>query len=96
MGMKLLLCAEIFLNITIALIIYVSALNGRALTLPLWCRIGLLITALGLIIQCGVNFTWVVFNIAIIRQKFPFWILQDVGMAIIAFYYYWQVSLNKK
>lgn len=96
MGMKLLLSAEILLNIIIALIIYVSALNGRALALPLWCRIGLLIMALGLLIQCGINFSWVIFNVAIIRQRFPFWILQDIGMAIVALYYYLQVSRDKK
>ena len=79
------------LDAAIALIIFVSALSPRMPHIPLWYRIGLLITAIGFTVQGFLNLPFLLFDTILMAQQLPFWVLKDIGIAIIANYFFWCV-----
>lgn len=89
MTLKLLFWAITLVDVAIAVIIFVSALSSRMLDIPLWYRIGLLITAFGFTVQGCLNLPYLLFNVILMAQELPFWILKDVGIGIISIYYFW-------
>ncbi|CAI8944801.1 hypothetical protein [Kosakonia quasisacchari] len=89
MTLKLLFWAITLVDVAIAVIIFVSALSSRMLDIPLWYRLGLLITAFGFTVQGCLNLPYLLFNVILMAQELPFWILKDVGIGIISIYYFW-------
>ncbi|AGN86950.1 hypothetical protein [Enterobacter sp. R4-368] len=89
MTLKLLFWAITLVDVAIAAIIFISALSSRMLDIPLWYRIGLLITAFGFTVQGCLNLPYLLFNVILMAQELPFWILKDVGIGIISIYYFW-------
>ncbi|MGY5958679.1 hypothetical protein ACUY4R_000395 [Kosakonia sp. BK9b] len=89
MTLKLLFWVVTLLDVAIAVIIFVSALSNKMLTIPLWYRIGLLITAFGFTVQGCLNLPFLLFNVILMAQELPFWILKDVGIGMISIYYFW-------
>lgn len=88
MTLKLIFWAATLVDGTIAVIIFVSALSSRMPNIPVWYRIGLLITALGFTVQGFLNLPYLLFNVMLMAQELPFWILKDVGVGVIAIYYF--------
>lgn len=91
MILKLGFWALTLLDAAIALLIFVSALNPRMPDIPVWYRIGLLITALGFTVQGFLNLPFLLFDTILMAQQLPFWVLKDIGIAIIANYYFWHI-----
>ena len=89
MTLKLLFWAITLVDVAIAAIIFISALSSRMLDIPLWYRIGLLITAFGFTVQGCLNLPYLLFDVILMAQELPFWILKDVGIGIISIYYFW-------
>ncbi|QJT78881.1 hypothetical protein [Kosakonia sp. MUSA4] len=88
MTLKLIFWAATLVDGAIAVIIFVSALSSRMPNIPIWYRIGLLITALGFTVQGFLNLPYLLFNVMLMAQELPFWILKDVGVGVIAIYYF--------
>jgi hypothetical protein len=88
MTLKLIFWAATLVDGAIAVIIFVSALSSRMPNIPVWYRIGLLITALGFTVQGFLNLPYLLFNVMLMAQELPFWILKDVGVGVIAIYYF--------
>ena len=91
MILKLGFWALTLLDAAIALIIFISALSPRMPHIPVWYRIGLVITALGFTVQGFLNLPFLLFNTILMAQQLPFWVLKDIGIAIIANYFFWCV-----
>lgn len=89
MTLKLLFWAITLVDVAIAVIIFVSALSSRMLDIPLWYRLGLLITAFGFTGQGCLNLPYLLFNVTLMAHELPFWILKDIGIGIISIYYFW-------
>jgi len=88
MTLKLIFWAATLVDGAIAVIIFVSALSSRMPNIPVWYRIGLLITALGFTVQGFLNLPYLLFNVMLMAQELPFWILKDVGVGVITIYYF--------
>lgn len=88
MTLKLIFWAATLVDGVIAVIIFVSALSSRMPDIPVWYRIGLLITALGFTVQGFLNLPYLLFNVMLMAQELPFWILKDVGVGVIVIYYF--------
>lgn len=91
MILKLGFWALTLVDAAIALLIFISALNPRMPHIPVWYRIGLLVTALGFTVQGFLNLPFLLFDTILMAQQLPFWVLKDIGIAIIANYYFWHV-----
>lgn len=91
MILKLGFWALTLVDAAIALLIFISALNPRMPHIPVWYRIGLLVTALGFTVQGFLNLPFLLFDTILMAQQLPFWVLKDIGIAIIANYYFWCV-----
>lgn len=88
MTLKLLFWAITLVDVAIAMIIFVSALSQRMMDIPLWYRLGLLITALGFTVQGCLNLPYLLFDVRLMAQELPFWLLKDIGIGVIAIYYF--------
>lgn len=84
------------IDITTALIIFFCALNERMLLLPAWYKIGLMAAALGFAAQGGLNLPYLLFDIQLAAHALPFWALKDVGIAMVACHYFWQVIRDRR
>ena len=74
-------------DITAALIVFFGALSDRMRLYPVWHKLGLLVIMLGLIAQAGRNIQFLTTGVSPTDVDLPLWILKDVGVAIIAWYY---------
>lgn len=79
LSIKLLFWAITLIDITVAIVIFISALNTRMLLIPLWYRLGLLVAAFGFAAQSGLNLPYLLLDKNIMAQTLPFWILKDMG-----------------
>lgn len=84
------------IDITTALIIFFCALNERMLLLPAWYKIGLIAAAFGFAAQGGLNLPYLLFDIQLSAHALPFWALKDVGIAMVACHYFWQVIRDRR
>ncbi|AOR64594.1 hypothetical protein [Pectobacterium wasabiae] len=96
MTLKFLFWALTLVDMTTAIMIFISALSGRMLNIPLWYRIGLLITALGFTAQGFLNLPYLLFNVVLMVQELPFWILKDVGIVVISICYFLDFTHKEK
>lgn len=84
-----------------ALIIFAGALSERMRLYPTWHKVGLITAAFGLLAQGVRNVQFLVTGTSPSDADAPFWVLKDVGIALIAFFYAyigykgWQESKNK-
>ncbi|EPE2228431.1 hypothetical protein ACSG4H_000310 [Cronobacter turicensis] len=95
-SIKLLFWAVTLIDITVAIVIFISALNTRMLLIPLWYRLGLLVAAFGFAAQSGLNLPYLLLDKNIMAQTLPFWILKDMGVGLVAIYYFWSVMKSRK
>ncbi|ELY4481937.1 hypothetical protein SMZ77_002673 [Cronobacter turicensis] len=95
-SIKLLFWAVTLIDITVAIVIFISALNTRMLLIPLWYRLGLLVAAFGFAAQSGLNLPYLLLDKNIMAQTLPFWILKDMGVGLVAIYYFWSVMISRK
>ncbi|EOC1314983.1 hypothetical protein ACI09C_004085 [Cronobacter turicensis] len=95
-SIKLLFWAVTLIDITVAIVIFISALNTRMLLIPLWYRLGLLVAAFGFAAQSGLNLPYLLMDKNIMAQTLPFWILKDMGVGLVAIYYFWSVMISRK
>ena len=95
-SIKLLFWAVTLIDITVAIVIFISALNTRMLLIPLWYRLGLLVAAFGFAAQSGLNLPYLLLDKNIMAQTLPFWILKDMGVGLGAIYYFWSVMISRK
>ncbi|EKM0527160.1 hypothetical protein ACTV1V_001313 [Cronobacter turicensis] len=95
-SIKLLFWAVTLIDITVAIVIFISALNTRMLLIPLWYRLGLLVAAFGFAAQSGLNLPYLLLDKNIMAQTLPFWILKDMGVGLVAIYYFWNVMKSRK
>ncbi|EGT4408395.1 hypothetical protein ACNJ8R_004390 [Cronobacter sakazakii] len=95
-SIKLLFWAVTLIDITVAIVIFISALNTRMLLIPLWYRLGLLVAAFGFAAQSGLNFPYLLFDTNIMVHTLPFWILKDMGVGLVAIYYFWNMMSSRK
>ncbi|EOW6647064.1 hypothetical protein ACOZ0N_004054 [Cronobacter muytjensii] len=93
---KLLFWAVTLIDITVAIVIFISALNTRMLLIPLWYRLGLLVAAFGFAAQSGLNLPYLLLDKNIMVQTLPFWILKDMGVGLVAMYYFWSAMISRK
>ncbi|WP_426712213.1 hypothetical protein [Cronobacter muytjensii] len=93
---KLLFWAVTLIDITVAIVIFISALNTRMLLIPLWYRLGLLVAAFGFAAQSGLNLPYLLLDKNIMVQTLPFWILKDMGVGLVAMYYFWCAMISRK
>lgn len=96
MTLKLIFWLATLMDVAIALIIFISALSTRMLDIPLWYRIGLLITAFGFTVQGFLNLPYLLFNVLLMAQELPFWLLKDVGVGVISVYYFWHTMRKEE
>ncbi|ALB65442.1 hypothetical protein [Cronobacter dublinensis] len=96
LSIKLLFWAITLIDITVAIVIFISALNTRMLLIPLWYRLGLLVAAFGFAAQSGLNLPYLLLDKNIMAQTLPFWILKDMGVGLVAIYYFWSVMISRK
>ncbi|ELZ8931936.1 hypothetical protein U1D46_000863 [Cronobacter dublinensis] len=96
LSIKLLFWAITLIDITVAIVIFISALNTRILLIPLWYRLGLLVAAFGFAAQSGLNLPYLLLDKNIMAQTLPFWILKDMGVGLVAIYYFWSVMISRK
>ncbi|EKK5221305.1 hypothetical protein [Cronobacter sakazakii] len=95
-SIKLLFWAVTLIDITVAIVIFISALNTRMLLIPLWYRLGLLVSAFGFAAQSGLNLPYLLFDTNIMVHTLPFWILKDMGVGLVAIYYFWNMMSSRK
>ncbi|ELY4853698.1 hypothetical protein [Cronobacter turicensis] len=95
-SIKLLFWAVTLIDVTVAIVIFISALNTRMLLIPLWYRLGLLVAAFGFAAQSGLNLPYLLLDKNIMAQTLPFWILKDMGVGLVAIYYFWNVMKSRK
>ncbi|ELQ6108752.1 hypothetical protein R2233_003987 [Cronobacter turicensis] len=95
-SIKLLFWAVTLIDITVAIVIFISALNTRMLLIPLWYRLGLLVAAFGFAAQSGLNLPYLLLDKNVMAQTLPFWILKDMGVGLVAIYYFWSVMISRK
>ncbi|EKM0531489.1 hypothetical protein ACMUBS_002641 [Cronobacter turicensis] len=95
-SIKLLFWAVTLIDITVAIVIFISALNTRMLLIPLWYRLGLLVAAFGFAAQSGLNLPYLLLDKNIMAQTLPFWILKDMGVGLVTIYYFWNVMISRK
>ncbi|ELY7391436.1 hypothetical protein SOJ80_001627 [Cronobacter universalis] len=95
-SIKLLFWAVTLIDITVAIVIFISSLNTRMLLIPLWYRLGLLVAAFGFAAQSGLNLPYLLLDKNIMAQTLPFWILKDMGVGLVAIYYFWNVMKSRK
>ncbi|ELY4601289.1 hypothetical protein SM003_003965 [Cronobacter malonaticus] len=95
-SIKLLFWAVTLIDITVAIVIFISALNTRMLLIPLWYRLGLLVAAFGFAAQSGLNLPYLLFDTNIMVQTLPFWFLKDMGVGLVAIYYFWNMISSRK
>ncbi|EOI3567343.1 hypothetical protein ACMSYA_000677 [Cronobacter dublinensis] len=96
LSIKLLFWAITLIDITVAIVIFISALNTRMLLISLWYRLGLLVAAFGFAAQSGLNLPYLLLDKNIMAQTLPFWILKDMGVGLVAIYYFWSVMISRK
>jgi hypothetical protein len=75
------------INILAAVIIFVGALSERMRLYPSWHKVGLITAGLGLVFQAGRNVQFLATGISPTDIDLPVWVLKDIGIALIAFYY---------
>lgn len=89
------------IDFTAALIIFAGALSERMRLYPTWHKVGLITAAFGLLAQGVRNVQFLVTGISPSDADAPFWVLKDVGISLIAFFYAyigykgWREAKNK-
>jgi len=74
-------------DLTAALIIFVGALSERMRLYPAWHKVGLIVAVVGLVCQAFRNIEFLTTGISPHDSDLPLWILKDLGIAIIAYFY---------
>lgn len=74
-------------NLAAALILFAGALSERMRLYPVWHKVGLIVAALGLTAQAIRNIQFLLTGISPTDMDAPLWVLKDIGISLIAFYY---------
>jgi hypothetical protein len=77
----------VFIDITTALIVFISALNARILKYPLWYKLGLIVSCVGLLAQAFKTIQFLTTGVGLPDNQIALWILKDLGISIICFYH---------
>lgn len=75
------------IDLSAAAIIFIGALSERMRLYPVWHKIGLITAVVGLVCQSIRNLQFVFTGHSPSDADMPLWVLKDVGIAIIAYYY---------
>jgi hypothetical protein len=75
------------IDLAAAGIIFAGALNERMRLYPTWHKVGLILASFGLVSQGLRNIHFLVTGLSPADDMLPFWVLKDLGIAVIAFYY---------
>ena len=85
------------LNPLSALIIIVAFFSNRKIEVaPRWHRVGLMITATGLIGQTYRSFVALFYGFQPTDTEMPFWVFKDLGITVLCFYYLFLFCKKKK
>jgi len=76
-----------FIDLTAAAIIFAGALGERMRLYPTWHKIGLITASLGLVAQAMRNIMFLHTGVSPNDADQPFWVLKDLGIAIIGYFY---------
>ncbi|PBI81385.1 Uncharacterised protein [Campylobacter jejuni] len=90
------LLALTVLDTSTVIIIFICALNARMLLLPVWYRAGLIAAALGFAAQNAMNLPYLLYGIEIDNNPLIFRAMKDVGIAMVASHYFWQVIRGRR
>jgi hypothetical protein len=74
-------------NTVAALIIFFGALSDRMRLYPKWHKAGLILAAAGLAAQAVRNVQFLATGVSPSDADLPLWVLKDLGICIIAFFY---------
>lgn len=74
-------------DLTAAIIIFLGALSDRMRLYPIWHKIGLIISVVGLVYQALHNIQFIATGHLHNEMNMPLWAMKDVGLAIIAYTY---------
>lgn len=75
------------IDLSAAAIIFLGALSERMRLYPAWHKIGLMTAVVGLICQSFRNLQFITTGHSPSDADMPLWILKDMGIAIIAYFY---------
>ena len=82
-------------EIPAAIIIFVGALNERMRLYPVWHKLGMMLASLGLMAQ-GIRKTqFLLTGHSPTDADLPLWALKDVGIALVAWFYFYQAVYKK-
>lgn len=85
-------------DLTAAAIIFAGALSERMRLYPAWHKIGLIVAVIGLVCQAFRNIEFLYTGVSPHDSDLPLWILKDLGIAIIAYFYLYlgiKAKMNK-
>jgi hypothetical protein len=85
-------------DLTAAAIIFVGALSERMRLYPAWHKVGLIVAVVGLVCQAFRNIEFLTTGVSPHDSDLPLWILKDLGIAIIAYFYLYlgiKAKMNK-
>lgn len=76
-------------DLTAAAIVFAGALREHMRLYPSWHKVGLIMASFGLVAQAGLNTAFLVTGQQVAAHTLPFWVLKDLGIAAIAYFYVW-------
>ncbi|MCH2165924.1 MAG: hypothetical protein MK098_14955 [Marinovum sp.] len=80
-----------------ALIMIVATMSNRALQVaPVWHRLGMLVTACGLLGQSARNLVYVITGHSPSDLEMPFWVLKDYGLVILTLHFAYLIWVGKR
>lgn len=85
--MKLFFVLITLIDLSAAAIIFVGALSERMRLYPLWHKIGLIVSVVGLVAQSFRNMQFLLTGYAPSDSTMPLWAMKDLGVALIAYAY---------
>jgi hypothetical protein len=77
-----------FFNILASVILFCGLLSDRLRLYPVWHKIGLLLAVVGLLSQVFRNIIYLGTGVSPSDATLPLWACKDIGIDIIAFYYF--------
>lgn len=80
-------CLLVFIDIATALLVFISALNSMILKYPLWYKVGLIVSCVGLLAQAFKTIQFMTTGVGLPDNQIALWILKDLGISIICLYH---------
>lgn len=81
-----------FIDLSASVIIFAGALGSRMRLYPAWHKVGLILASFGLLAQGIRNINFLFTGVSPSDSYLPFWVLKDLGIAAIAFFYLYQAT----